>query len=162
MRISVKRRAAVGTVVLAAVGIAACGGGGSSSSSNGNGNGSSVSLAPTDFTSDFAVMKQLTDLAAKGKGKIGVLLPDTASSARYVAFDAPYLTQAFEAAGLAAAISRSTTPRAARPRSRPRPKPTSPKARASSCSTSSTPGAGPPSRRTPNSTACRSSTTTGS
>ena len=101
MRISVKRRAAVGTVVLAAVGIAACGGGsGSSSSSNGNGNGSSVSLAPTDFTSDFSAMEQLKSVASQGKGMIAVLLPDTQSSARYVSFDAPYLTKAFEAAGL--------------------------------------------------------------
>jgi D-xylose transport system substrate-binding protein len=45
-------------------------------------------------------MKDLTDLAAKGKGKIAVLLPDTTSSARYESFDRPYLEQAFEAAGL--------------------------------------------------------------
>jgi D-xylose transport system substrate-binding protein len=31
---------------------------------------------------------------------IGVLLPDTTTSTRYVQYDAPYLTQAFEAAGL--------------------------------------------------------------
>ena len=31
---------------------------------------------------------------------VGVLLPDTTTSARYVEFDAPYLKQAFEAAGL--------------------------------------------------------------
>ena len=45
-------------------------------------------------------MKQLKGLAAQGKGMIGVLLPDTTTSARYVTYDAPYLTQAFEAAGL--------------------------------------------------------------
>jgi D-xylose transport system substrate-binding protein len=38
--------------------------------------------------------------ASQGKGKIAVLLPDTQSSARYVAFDAPYLAKAFGAAGL--------------------------------------------------------------
>jgi D-xylose transport system substrate-binding protein len=59
-----------------------------------------VSVSADSFTTDFSVMKQLTGLAAQGKGKVGVLLPDTASSARYVAFDAPYLKQAFEAAGL--------------------------------------------------------------
>ncbi len=53
------------------------------------------------FTADFSVMKQLTDLAKKGKGLIGVLLPDTTTSTRYVQYDAPYLKQAFEAAGLA-------------------------------------------------------------
>jgi D-xylose transport system substrate-binding protein len=53
------------------------------------------------FTADFSVMKQLTDLAKQGKGLIGVLLPDTTTSTRYVQYDAPYLKQAFEAAGLA-------------------------------------------------------------
>ena len=67
---------------------------------NGNGNGSSVSLAPTDLTSDFSAMAKLEDLASQGKGKIAVLLPDTQSSERYVSFDAPYLTKAFEAVGL--------------------------------------------------------------
>jgi D-xylose transport system substrate-binding protein len=45
-------------------------------------------------------MAQLKDLASSGKGKIGVLLPDTVTSARYVEFDAPLLTKAFQAAGL--------------------------------------------------------------
>jgi D-xylose transport system substrate-binding protein len=45
-------------------------------------------------------MAQLKSLAAQGKGKIGVLLPDTTTSARYVNFDAPYLAKAFQAAGL--------------------------------------------------------------
>ena len=53
------------------------------------------------FTSDFSVMKQLVGLAKQGKGLIGVLLPDTTTSTRYVQYDAPYLKQAFEAAGLA-------------------------------------------------------------
>jgi D-xylose transport system substrate-binding protein len=44
-------------------------------------------------------MAQLKSLAANGKGLVGVLLPDTTSSARYVSFDAPYLTKAFQAAG---------------------------------------------------------------
>ena len=56
-----------------------------------------------DFTADFSVMKQLTSLAAQGKGMIGVLLPDTTTSTRYVQYDAPYLTKAFEAAGLTSA-----------------------------------------------------------
>jgi len=55
-----------------------------------------------DFKSDFALMKQLTGLAAQGKGLVGVLLPDTTTSTRYVQYDAPYLKQAFEAAGLSA------------------------------------------------------------
>lgn len=45
-------------------------------------------------------MASLKDLAAQGKGKIAVILPDTTTSARYTEFDAPYLTKAFETAGL--------------------------------------------------------------
>jgi D-xylose transport system substrate-binding protein len=44
-------------------------------------------------------MPKLKDLVAAGKGMVGVILPDTTSSTRYVAFDQPYLTQAFTAAG---------------------------------------------------------------
>jgi len=47
-------------------------------------------------------MAQLKSVAAKGKGLIGVLLPDTTTSARYETFDRPYLIKAFEAAGLSA------------------------------------------------------------
>jgi len=60
--------------------------------------GSGVSA--TSFTSDFSAMSQLKSVASAGKGMIGVLLPDTTTSTRYVAYDAPYLTKAFEAAGL--------------------------------------------------------------
>jgi D-xylose transport system substrate-binding protein len=45
-------------------------------------------------------MKYLKSVVAKGKGKITVILPDTVSSTRYTEFDAPYLKQAFKAAGL--------------------------------------------------------------
>jgi D-xylose transport system substrate-binding protein len=45
-------------------------------------------------------MAQLKSVAANGKGLIGVLLPDTTTSARYESFDRPYLTKAFQAAGL--------------------------------------------------------------
>ena len=38
---------------------------------------STVSLTVASFTADFSAMAQLKDLAAKGKGLIGVLLPDT-------------------------------------------------------------------------------------
>ena len=53
-----------------------------------------------DFKADFALMKTLTGLASQGKGLVGVLLPDTTTSTRYVQYDAPYLKQALEAAGL--------------------------------------------------------------
>jgi D-xylose transport system substrate-binding protein len=57
-------------------------------------------LSATSFTRDFSAMTQLTSVAAAGKGTIAVILPDTVSSARYTEFDAPYLTQAFQKAGL--------------------------------------------------------------
>lgn len=54
------------------------------------------------FTADFSEMAKLKDVAAQGKGFVQVLLPDTTTSTRYVQYDAPYLKQAFEAAGLTA------------------------------------------------------------
>jgi D-xylose transport system substrate-binding protein len=57
-------------------------------------------LTADQFTVAFTAMAQLKSVAKAGKGNVAVLLPDTQSSARYVSFDAPYLTKAFEAAGL--------------------------------------------------------------
>jgi D-xylose transport system substrate-binding protein len=57
-------------------------------------------LKASSFTSDFSAMTQLNSLAQSGKGMIGVLLPETTTSARYTAFDAPYLAKAFQKAGL--------------------------------------------------------------
>src|SRR5690349_3732352 len=100
------KRAALAVVAIAMLGLVACGDDDDSSSSTttegGKSSGSSSELTPTSFTSDFSAMEQLKDLAAKGKGKVAVLLPDTTSSARYESFDRPYLQQAFEAAGLSA------------------------------------------------------------
>jgi D-xylose transport system substrate-binding protein len=59
-----------------------------------------AALTPASFTSDFSAIAGLSSLAAQGKGKIAVLLPDTASSTRYTQFDEPYLKKAFQAAGL--------------------------------------------------------------
>jgi D-xylose transport system substrate-binding protein len=44
-------------------------------------------------------MSLLTSVTQAGKGLVGVILPDTTSSTRYVEFDAPYLTKAFQGAG---------------------------------------------------------------
>jgi D-xylose transport system substrate-binding protein len=44
-------------------------------------------------------MAKLKPLTAAGKGLVGVILPDTTSSTRYVDFDQPYLTKAFKLAG---------------------------------------------------------------
>jgi len=56
------------------------------------GNGSSPS--------SLAVMDRLAHLAAAGKGKIAVILPDTVSSTRYAASDEPDFTSALTATGL--------------------------------------------------------------
>ena len=58
------------------------------------------SVSATSFTNDFSQMAALKSLASHGKGNIGVILPDTVTSARYVEFDAPYLTKALQTAGL--------------------------------------------------------------
>jgi D-xylose transport system substrate-binding protein len=85
--------------MLGVVGIVAvaCGGGGGTATN-------SPAVVPADlsissFTQDFSYMPKLKDLVGAGKGMVGVILPDTTSSTRYVAFDQPYLTQAFTGAG---------------------------------------------------------------
>jgi D-xylose transport system substrate-binding protein len=94
-----------GVVVVATLGLAtaaACGGGSSSSEGGGSSSTPAASVPNVDvnaFTADFAAMKALKGLAAQGKGKVGVLLPDTTTSARYVTYDAPLLTKAFQTAG---------------------------------------------------------------
>jgi D-xylose transport system substrate-binding protein len=59
-------------------------------------------VSDSTFNTSFSTMKYLTSVVAKGKGSIAVILPDTVSSARYTEFDAPYLKDAFKAAGLKA------------------------------------------------------------
>jgi len=74
----------VGLVAVGAaglLGLTACGGSSGASSSAAAGGGSSSS-------------------SAAGKGKVGVILPDSASSARWEGADRPLLKQAFDAAGI--------------------------------------------------------------
>jgi D-xylose transport system substrate-binding protein len=59
-------------------------------------------LTVASFDASFSAMSQLTAVKAAGSGLVGVILPDTTSSARYTAYDLPYLKQAFTAAGYAA------------------------------------------------------------
>ena len=92
----------VSVATLAVATAAGCGSSGSSSSGGSGGSTPAASVPNIDvsaLTSDFSLMSQLKGLAAQGKGKVGVLLPDTTTSARYVTYDAPFLTQAFKAAG---------------------------------------------------------------
>jgi D-xylose transport system substrate-binding protein len=58
------------------------------------------SLSVGSLNRTFDAMTALRSIAAAGKGNVGVILPDTVSSARYTEFDAPYLTQALATVGL--------------------------------------------------------------
>jgi D-xylose transport system substrate-binding protein len=85
--------------VVAVVGllVAACGG-------TNNAANSPSATVPSDlsissFTADFSYMPKLQSLVNAGSGKIGVLLPDTTTSGRYVSYDLPFLTQALQKAG---------------------------------------------------------------
>jgi D-xylose transport system substrate-binding protein len=100
MKTTLRSVVAVSSVLLVLV---ACSS--NSSSSSAPGGSGSAAVPPIDasaFTADFSVMSQLKDLAAQGSGLIGVLLPDTTTSTRYVQYDLPFLTKAFETAGLSA------------------------------------------------------------
>src|SRR5216683_4136126 len=99
---SVTKRAGLTAVAgSAALVLAACGSSGSSSSGAGASSSAAVpSVSATSFTNDFSQMTALKSLASRGKGSVGVILPDTVTSARYVEFDAPYLTKALQTAGL--------------------------------------------------------------
>src|ERR1700680_301964 len=57
------------------------------------------SLSISSFDVSFAAMATLKDLHAAGSGLVGVLMPDTTSSTRWVHSDLPYLTKAFQMAG---------------------------------------------------------------
>jgi D-xylose transport system substrate-binding protein len=115
--VSAKRAGLTAAAVSAALLVAACSSSSSSSSSapsstspsastsasSTSGSASVPQISYTGLTNDFSAMKSLTSIAAAGKGNITVILPDTVSSTRYVEFDAPYLKDAFAAAGLSSA-----------------------------------------------------------
>jgi D-xylose transport system substrate-binding protein len=98
-----KRVGLTAVAASAALVVAACGssGGSPSSSSSPGSSGSSVpQLSVNQINNSFSAMATLKPLAAKGKGNVAVILPDTVSSTRYVEFDAPYLKESFAKAGL--------------------------------------------------------------
>jgi D-xylose transport system substrate-binding protein len=98
-----KRVGLTAVAASAALVVAACGssGGSPSSSSSSGSSGSSVpQLSVNQINNSFSAMATLKPLAAKGKGNVAVILPDTVSSTRYVEFDAPYLKESFAKAGL--------------------------------------------------------------
>ncbi|WP_380168042.1 sugar ABC transporter substrate-binding protein [Jannaschia sp. R86511] len=88
------------TGVVLALAVAACGDSGTADTDTDA--GAAGSEAPADDASDPA-----TDEAAGGSaegGTVGVILPDSASSARWETADRPFLQEAFEAAGVTADI----------------------------------------------------------
>jgi len=101
MNIHLSGAGRVSVALVACIGLlAACSSSSKTATSSTTAASSVVAVSATSFTSDFASMKALTTMTSQGKGKVVVLLPDTSTSARYVSFDAPYLTQAFQAAGM--------------------------------------------------------------
>jgi D-xylose transport system substrate-binding protein len=72
-----------------------------SSSAGASGSPAASGLSVTSFDSSFSAMAQLTSITAAGTGLVGVILPDVTTSARYTAYDLPYLTKAFTQAGYA-------------------------------------------------------------
>src|ERR1700733_1165473 len=97
--IKVARKGLVLSVSLAlCLAAAACSSSAGSPSSGAAAAVPSISVGQLDRT--FDAMATLKPLAALGKGSVGVILPDTVSSARYTEFDAPYLSQALATAGL--------------------------------------------------------------
>jgi D-xylose transport system substrate-binding protein len=101
MRSAWRGLAVVGLASLALFVVAACGGSDSKESSSTTTESSGTpQIDAANLPVDFSEMAKLKDLASEGKGMIGVLLPDTTTSARYVQYDAPFLKKAFETAGL--------------------------------------------------------------
>ncbi len=94
--------ALAGLAAVAALLVAACSGGSSGSNSS---SGATVpsNLSVSSFDNSFSAMSSLKNVTSAGKGLVGVILPDTTSSTRYVNFDAPYLTKAFQTAGYSSA-----------------------------------------------------------
>ena len=100
-------------VAVGAMVAAACG----STSSTSSSSSSSTAVAPAfpaavtltsltpDLASTMSLLKPLTSYATKGASTllVGVILPDTTSSVRWVQYDQPYLTDAFADAGFTSA-----------------------------------------------------------
>jgi D-xylose transport system substrate-binding protein len=106
MRNRVTRRVVwVSLGALIALTAAACGSSTPSSSAPSGSNtipkGLSISSFGVDIASTMSKFKPLTEYATKSAStlQVGVILPDTTSSTRWVDFDAPYLADAFADAG---------------------------------------------------------------
>jgi len=94
-----RQRWAVVVAVVALGGLAAACSSSPSSSPTTVSSGNVPSVGITSFDVNFTQMAKFKGLASAGKGLVGVILPDTTSSTRYVNFDAPYLQKALQMAG---------------------------------------------------------------
>jgi D-xylose transport system substrate-binding protein len=90
-----------GALVVAACGSSSTPAGSGTATNPGVPSGISVTAFTTDIQSTMGLLKPLTAFATKGANTllIGVILPDTTSSTRWVNFDQPYLTAALADAG---------------------------------------------------------------
>ena len=109
----VGRLGGVSLVAVAAITAAACGSASTSTSSSSSSPatttgchtgvpaGLSISSYSTDIASVMDTLKPLAQCVTRGVNHllVGAIMPDTTSSARWVDFDAPYLTDAFADAG---------------------------------------------------------------
>jgi D-xylose transport system substrate-binding protein len=95
-----RRIALTAMAASAALVAAACGSSSTSSAPSSSGSSAVPQITAASFNLTFDAMTKIKLLAAKGKGKVAVILPDTVSSTRYVEFDAPYLKKSFQLAGL--------------------------------------------------------------
>jgi len=84
----------------AALVAAACSSSTTTSAPSSSGSSAVPQISAASFNLTFSAMTAIKSLAAKGHGKVAVILPDTVSSTRYVEFDAPYLKKSFQLAGL--------------------------------------------------------------
>jgi D-xylose transport system substrate-binding protein len=94
-----RRWAVIATVLSVGALTAACSSSSTSSTTTTSAASVPAGLSVSSFNSSFTEMSKFKGLTASGKGLVGVILPDTTSSTRYVAFDAPYLAKAFQQAG---------------------------------------------------------------
>src|ERR1700690_1485234 len=99
MRTGTKLMTALAVTALVAVGCSSAATTAPAAPAASSGSGSGAGLTTASFDASFSAMSQMTSTTAAGTGLVGVLMPDTTSSQRWVDFDAPYLTQAFTAAG---------------------------------------------------------------
>jgi D-xylose transport system substrate-binding protein len=97
----VNRRRIALTALVACVALVAAACSSSSTTTSSTPSSSAIpQISAASFNLTFSAMTAIKSLAAKGKGKVAVILPDTVSSTRYVEFDAPYLKKSFQLAGL--------------------------------------------------------------